>query len=94
MTDRTLREKARKLADLNGQIATLQAQADKLKADIQTEMDNRAVDELKAGSMLVWWKEVTRSSRFDSKAFRAQHSRLYEQYAKPSTTRRFTLVPA
>lgn len=93
MTDRTLREKARKLADINSEIAQLQEQADQLKACITAEMEQRAVDELKAGSVLVRWKVIT-STRFDSKTFREAHSALYEQYAQPSTTRRFTLVPA
>lgn len=93
MTDRTMREKAAKLADINSQIATLQAQADKLKGDIQAEMDRRAVDELKAGAVLVRWKEVP-NNRFDTTTFKATHANLYEQYLKHSTTRRFTLVSA
>jgi len=91
MTDRTLREKAVKLADINAQIDALEKQAEKLKADITAEMDARDVDELKAGNLLARWKLIT-SMRFDSKLFKEAHSALYEQYAKPSTTRRFTLA--
>lgn len=93
MTDRTLKDKAAKLADINRQVAALQEQADQLKASITAEMEARAVEELKAGSNVIRWKEV-HSTRFDSKAFQQQHSGLYEQYAKPSTYRRFQLVPA
>ncbi len=93
MTDRTMREKAAKLAAINAQVAALQAQADVLKASITAEMEARAVNELKAGSVLVRWQPIT-STRFDSKRFREAHGALYAQYSIPSTTRRFTLVPA
>lgn len=93
MTDRTMREKAAKLAALNSEIAALQAEADKLKAAITAELEARAIDELRAGSNIIRWKEVT-STRLDAKALKEAHSGLYTQYATTSTTRRFTLVPA
>ena len=37
------------------------------------------------------WKNVS-SSRFDSKAFKADHADLYGQYSKNTTTTRFTLI--
>lgn len=59
MTNRTLKDKAAKLQGINAEMARMQEQADKLKADITTELETRAVDELKAGSVLIRWKEVT-----------------------------------
>lgn len=93
MTDRTLRTKAAKLAEVNTEITRLQVIADALKADITAELDRRAVDELKAGSVLIRWKEVS-TTRLDTKALKEAHSSLYDEFAKPSITRRFTLVPA
>ena len=93
MTDRTLREKAKTLSEVNAQIDALEKQAKKLKADITAEMEGRGVDELKAGNFLARWKLIT-SQRFDSKLFKEAHSALYEQYAKQSTSRRFTLTAA
>lgn len=93
MTDRTMKEKATKLQELNRELARLQEQADKLKADIQAEMEARAVDELKAGNVLVRW-QVVNSARFDAKAFQQQHSLLYEKYLNRGTTRRFSIVSA
>jgi len=93
MTDRTLREKAKSLAEVNAQINELEKQAAKLKADITAEMDRREVEEIKAGNFLARWKLIT-SNRFDSKLFKQAHSALYEQYTKPSETRRFTLTAA
>ena len=93
MTDRTLKEKASKLSDLNAQVSALQEQAERLRADITKEMESREVEELKAGNNLLRWKIIT-SIRFDSKLFKEAHNDLYEKYARPSTTRRFTLVSA
>ena len=81
MTDRTLRTKAKALADINAQIAELEKQQAKLKADITAEMEAREVDEIKAGNFLARWKSIT-SNRFDSKAFKGAYSALYEQYTK------------
>ena len=93
MTDRTLKAKADKLAEVNTMMDELEIVADKLKAAITAEMENRNVDELTAGSNLLRWKQIT-SLRFDSKTFREAHNALYEEYSKPSTTRRFTLATA
>jgi len=93
MTERTLRGKATKLADVNAQISALQKQAERLKADITDEMRVRNVDELRAGNNLIRWKLIT-SMRFDSANFKEEHAALYDQFSTASTTRRFTLVPA
>ena len=93
MTDKTLRTKAAKLAEVNTEITRLQVIAEALKGDITDEMLARAVDELKAGSVLIRWKEVS-STRLDTKALKEAHSSLYAEFARPSTTRRFTLTPA
>ena len=45
-------------------------------------------EELAAGDYRVTWKHVT-SNRFDSTSFKATHAELYNQYVKPSTSRRF-----
>jgi len=52
MTDRTLREKAKTLSEVNAQIDALEKQAAKQKADITAEMEGRGVDELKTGNFL------------------------------------------
>jgi len=93
MTDRTLKTKADRLAEIKAQMDELAKVADKLKADITEEMSSREVDELKAGNNIIRWKLIT-SLIFDSKTFREAHETLYEQYSKESTTRRFTLANA
>lgn len=79
-----LRELRRMADELAGEIEALQ---DSIKA----EMTAKAVDELTGTDWRVTWKAVT-SSRFDSKAFKADHAALYGQYTKASTSRRFVLA--
>ncbi|MDL2234349.1 hypothetical protein LJC63_12350 [Ruminococcaceae bacterium OttesenSCG-928-L11] len=93
MTDKTLRSKARQLQELQAEIDQLTAQAEALKDAIKREMEDRATDEIKAGNALIRWKPVS-SVRFDTKGFKSAHSSLYEQFAVPTTTRRFTLCQA
>ena len=91
MTDRTLKAKVSTLQQLQVEIDTLTEQAESLKDAIKAEMTARAVDELEAGNAVIRWKSVN-STRFDSKAFKQAHSRLYEQFAVHTETRRFTVV--
>ena len=77
----SLRELAVELAD---EIDTLQ---DVIKADMQRQ----GVDTIEAGKHTVRWA-VVKSSRFDSKAFRATYPSIYEQYTKPTESRRFTVA--
>ena len=93
MTDRTLREKAKTLAEVNAQIAELEKQQAKLKADITAEMESREVDELRAGNFLARWKLVT-SNRFDTKSFKGMYNTLYDEFTKTTESRRFTLTTA
>lgn len=81
---RRMKKLQAKAEELSDEIAAIQ---DELKA-IMTE---QGTDELKAGMYRIRYALIT-SSRFDSKAFRASYSALYEQFLKPSTTRRFTVA--
>lgn len=93
MTDRTLKSKLDKLHQLQAEIDALTTQADALKAQVKTELEARGLDELEAGNYIVRWKPVN-STRFDTKQFKAEHAKLYQQYAATTTTRRFTLATA
>ena len=76
----------------------LQAKADELNVEITAIQDElkammtaQGTDELRAGEYHIRYALIT-SSRFDSKSFKAAYSALYEQFLKPSTTRRFTVA--
>ena len=77
----SLREMAAELAD------EITAIEDTLKANMQRQ----GVDTIGAGKHTVRWA-VVKSSRFDSKAFRAAYPSIYEQYTKPTESRRFTVA--
>lgn len=77
----SLREMAAELAD------EITAIEDTLKANMQRQ----GVDTIEAGKHTVRWA-VVKSSRFDSKAFRAAYPSIYEQYTKPTESRRFTVA--
>lgn len=91
MTDRMLQNRITKLKELEAQQKALEEQAEKIKAEIKAEMESRQAEELQAGTYIIRWKAIV-SSKFDTKAFSAEHSKLYQQYLKAAESRRFTVV--
>lgn len=79
-----LRELRRMAEELAGEIDTLQDQ-------IKAYMDALGVSELHGADFKITWHEV-KSSRFDSKAFKAAHGDLYGLYARETVSRRFCLA--
>ena len=73
-----------KADELNAEIAAIQ---DELKA-VMIEQD---AEEMKAGEYKIRYAVIT-SNRFDSKAFRATYDALYQQFVKPTTSRRFSVA--
>lgn len=76
----SLREMAAELAD------EITAIEDTLKADMQRQ----GVDTIEVGKHTIRYALI-KSSRFDSKAFRVAYPSIYEQYTKPTESRRFTV---
>ena len=79
-------------------IKTIQAMIDELTADmeskkdeIKAEMTARNVEEMTVSCFKVRYTTVT-TNRFDSAAFKKTHNDLYEQYTKPSTSKRFSIA--
>lgn len=79
-----LRELKRLAEDLNAEIEAIQD-------SIKDHMAANEVDEITGTDYKVTWKLV-KSRRFDSKAFKATHSQLYDQYCSETATRRFTIA--
>jgi len=79
-----IKEYMRMKEDLEQMIASLQ---DEIKAT----MTEQGAEEMTAGEYKIRWKEVV-SKRFDTTSFKATHKELYDQYAKESRTRRFTIA--
>ena len=91
MTERMIENRAKKLKELENQIAQLQEQADGIRAELKADLEEKGLDELKTRNFLIRWKEIV-SSRLDGKALKAALSELYNQYCKASTSRRFTIA--
>lgn len=91
MGSRALENRIKRLKEIEAAQKELEKQADAIKAEIKAEMEARGADELHTGNFIIRWKSVI-SNKFDSKAFQAEHGRLYEQYLKQTASRRFTVA--
>lgn len=66
------------------------AEIESLKDAIKKEMEARGVEELEAGQYIARFTTVL-SNRFDTVTFRREHSAMYQQYTKTTTSRRFSI---
>ena len=91
MTERMIENRIKKLTELEEQITKLQEQADVIKGELKTDLEEKGIDELKTKNFLIKWKEIV-SSRLDGKALKAALPEIYSQYCKVSVSRRFTIA--
>ena len=69
---------------------TAKTEADAIRSSIKTEMEERGVEKLQAGSYIIRWTSVL-SNRFDSAAFKRVHDDLYKAFTKQVASRRFSI---
>ena len=69
----------------------LAAEIAAIEDDIKAEMTARGVSEMLVDVFKVRWTKVL-SRRFDTTAFKAKYSELYEQHVKEVETRRFSVA--
>lgn len=81
---------ARDLLAVRAMIEELQAEAEALTDKLKGAMVEQGREVLEGDGWKASWKNVN-SSRFDSKAFKAEHGDLYSAYTKPVTTCRFLI---
>lgn len=91
MSINELSDRIKVLRGLRRMADELQEEMDRITDIIKSEMASREVEELCGSDWKVTWKLV-KSRRFDSKAFKATHSELYDQYCSETATRRFTVI--
>lgn len=91
MTERMIENRVKKLSALEEQIAQLQEQADAIKTELKTDLEEKGLDELKTKNFLIRWKEIV-SNRLDGKALKAALPEIYNQYCRPTSSRRFTVA--
>ncbi len=91
MTERMIENRIKKLSALEDQIAQLQEQAEEIKAELKADLDEKGVQELRTKNFLIKWKEIV-SNRLDGKALKAALPEIYNQYCRPTSSRRFTVA--
>ena len=91
MTQKELNAKAQELKELKVMAQELADQIASLEGQVKAEMEANHQDTLLAGTVKITYKPYT-SSRFDSKAFRVKHEKLYNQYMKTYEAKRFTVA--
>ena len=87
MTDRQIDNRMNKLVELDEQKKALEAEIEKLKAEMQAEMGES--ETIETDNFLIRWTHTV-TNRFDSKAFQKDHAKLYTAYCKPQAGRRFS----
>jgi len=90
MSENELNTVARDLLAVRAMIEELQAEAEALTDKLKAAMVDRGEEVLRGDGWKASWKNVS-STRFDSKAFKADHADLYTAYSKPTTTCRFLI---
>ena len=90
-SNRQIDNRIKKLQELEAQKKELEALISGLKEDIQADMGD---DEIRQTDRFIIRYTTVKTSRFDSKAFKAEHAALYSQYTKETHSRRFTYKTA
>lgn len=90
MSMNELNSTAKELISVRQMIEGLQAEAEALTDKIKAAMVDQGTEVLQGDGWKATWKNIS-SSRFDSKAFKADHADLYGQYSRQTTTTRFVL---
>ena len=91
MSENTLKSKVRELKELKAMQEELNAEIATIEDELKAEMLNQGTEELTVDVFKLRYKTVE-SKRFDSSAFKAAHTDLYNQFTKVTTTRRFTVA--
>lgn len=86
LSDRQLNRRMSEIADLDAEIKALQDRRDALKKEVTEALG--AIEEHTTGKYQIRYKTVV-SSRLDGKALKADHPRVYAEYIRPSSCRRF-----
>ena len=85
-----LNKTARNLLEVRAMIRELEAEAEALTDQIKAAMVERGTESLEGDGWKASWKNVE-SRRFDSRSFKHDHSDLYDQYSRETTTTRFLI---
>lgn len=91
MTERMITNRIRRLKELEAQQKQLEQQIEALKSDIKVDMEAKGLDEQKVGDYIVRFTSVL-TGRFNARRFQQEHSKLYNQYIKQASSKRFSIA--
>lgn len=91
MSTTELTTKIEDIKTLQTMIDDLTAEMESKKDEIKAEMTARNVEEMTVSCFKVRYATITRN-RFDSAAFKKTHTDLYNQYTKPTVSKRFSIA--
>ncbi|MBR6619901.1 MAG: hypothetical protein IKK85_06125 [Clostridia bacterium] len=91
MSTHEMESKIKKLQEWEALAEEAKAEAEALRDEIKAEMLARDTEELEAGRFIIRWTSVL-SNRFDTTAFKKEHSEMYKMYTKQTTSRRFSIA--
>ena len=91
MSQNEMISKVEQLREWEQLLEEAQAEAEALRDSIKAEMLEQGTEELQVGAYIIRWTSVL-SNRFDSTAFKKEHSDLYKSFTKQTASRRFSIV--
>jgi predicted phage-related endonuclease len=91
MSQNEIVSKIEQLKEWEAILEEAQAEVEALKDSIKNEMLEKDTEELMVGAYIIRWTSVL-SNRFDSTAFKREHSDLYKEFTKQVSSKRFSIA--
>ena len=91
MTLQEIENKIKEYKELQRISEEATAEMNKIKDELKGEFDRLGTDTITTNEYKITYKAVT-SNRLDTTAFKKAYADLYNKFAKPSTTKRFTIA--
>lgn len=91
MSQNEMISKVEQLREWEQLLEEAQAEAEALRDSIKAEMLEQGTEELQVGAYIIRWTSVL-TNRFDSTAFKKEHSDLYKSFTKQVASKRFTIA--
>ena len=91
MSQNEMITKVEQLREWEELLEEAQAEIEALRDSIKAEMLEQGTEELQVGAYIIRWTSVL-SNRFDSTAFKKEHSDLYKSFTKQVASKRFTIA--
>lgn len=91
MTNKQLDNRVMKLKAIEAQQKELEAQAEKIRAEIKADLEAKGEDEHNTGNFIIRWKEII-TARLDTKGLKAALPDVFNAYMRESSSRRFTIA--